>query len=162
MLCVVLHKLASQYMFTRISHALNCCKLCINQNDLMHKQLSDYNYWRYCFHKLRFCLMLCVHCILLCVLGFRSLSPSNEMVDKGAGTTGATEAIAPLKFWSASLAPLCAHWLRDKPICFLIRHPVEVCIFIQIILFLIRHCKSNFVWNSEYLVSLNYIAICHL
>ena len=63
---------------------------------------------------------------------------------------GATEAIGPLKFWSASLAPICAHWLWDKPICFLIRHPVEVRIFIQIILFPIRHCKSSFVWNSEY------------
>lgn len=73
-----------------------------------------------------------------------------KMVDKGGGTTGATEAIAPLKFWSASLAPLCAHWLWDKRICFLIRHPVEVRIFIQIIFFPIHHCKSSFAWNSEY------------
>ena len=39
---------------------------------------------------------MCSLHIIMCV-GFRSLSSSNEMVDKGSGTTEATEAIAPLK-----------------------------------------------------------------
>ena len=90
MLCVVLHKLASQYMFTRILHALNCCKLCINQNDSYINNCLTITIDGIVFHKLQFCLILCVHCVLLFVLGFRSLLPS---ADKAGGTTGATEAI---------------------------------------------------------------------
>ena len=189
-------------MFTTILHAFNCCKLCINDSYINNCLTITID--GIVFHKLQFCLILCVHCILLCVLGFRSLSPS---VDKAGGTTGAMEAIAPLQTLISKLGPLCAHWLRDKPICCFFAWPkptrCDDCtnasrilaeswgcgevknvilqsvqtaykllhgghqthpsnppprIFIQTILFPIRHCKSNFRipnkqtganWNSE-------------
>ena len=115
MLCVVLHKLASQYMFTRILHALNCCELGINQNDLNNCLTITID--GIVFHELQFCLILCIHCILLYVLGFRSLSPS---VDKAGGTTGATEAIAPLQTLISKLGP---------PLCTLITRQTHLFVF---------------------------------